>query len=109
MPACSLARLRFEASPPGSLSCSVNGELRRLVGRFLQQVFERVAPEIEAALERAVYAHVEPRLDALAEKLYRHAIEERSRQYGDEREQQNQPHGEPRPEDAFPEVLAQPP
>jgi hypothetical protein len=64
--------------------------LRGLAARFLQQVVERAAAEIEPAFERAVHAHVEPALDALAQELHRHRVHERAGQHGDQREQQHE-------------------
>ena len=84
-------------------------KLGGLVGCFLEKILECITAQIEPAFERTIDAHVEPRLDALAEKLYRHAVKQGSRQNGDEREQQHQPGSQARTEDACLEILAQPP
>src|SRR5712691_5087904 len=64
----------------GLLARRVLGEVERhhmgLEQQLVQHDVERRAAEIESTLERALDAHVEPRLDALREKLQRHGIDE---------------------------------
>ena len=81
--------------------------MRCAIERFLQQVIERAAAEIDAAFERAVDADVEPAFDALAEELHRHGVNQSPRKDRDHDEKEHQAQREPRAEHAALEVASQ--
>ncbi len=62
--------------------------------QLLEQIVERGASQVEAALERFLDPHVEPGFDAFGDKLYRHAVDQRARQNRHQREEQHQPQRE---------------
>ena len=79
----------------------------RLAPQVAEHVVERAAAEREAALERGVDAHVEPRLDALGQELDRNGVHERPRHDREDGEQHQQPEREPRAEHAALQGAAQ--
>ena len=83
-------------------------DLARLVRRLAEKEVERTTAEVQPALERAVDANVEPALDALAQELDGHRIDERAGQHRDEREEEHQAQREPRAEHPGLQVPPQP-
>ena len=82
-------------------------DLARLVDRFLLEIVECIAAEIEPAFERAVDPDVEPALDAAADEQHGSRIHQRAGQHGDQREHQHEAHREAGAEDAGPSLAPQ--
>ena len=87
-------------------------EIERRAARLRQQVglqgIEHAAAEVEAAFERRIDAHIEPRINALHRELHRYAIYQRAGQNGHQGQHQQQARLEPRAEHAAFEIAAQP-
>jgi hypothetical protein len=60
------------------------------VHQVAKHVVERRTSEAQRAFERFVHAHVEPRFDALVQKLNRYAVHECTGQNRDQRKQQDE-------------------
>jgi hypothetical protein len=75
-----------------------------LLLQVLQLALERVAGELDAAVQRLVEAHLEPRVDRALQELERDRVDEAARDEGHEGEHAHQPQRELGAEDALREA-----
>ncbi len=91
------------AGDPGLLAQAVEqGRLHRILAlererhafgllmHLANEEIERLLPKRDAAFERRIHAHVEPRLDAAHDELQRYRIHDNARQQAHQREHQHQ-------------------
>ena len=97
-PVCWRRRLSAWPCCDSGTSDMPNAMIARLVVEVGQHRVERRAADREARLERAVDAHVEPRLDALAEELHRDEVDQRAGHQPHQAERHREAHHHPRAE-----------
>jgi hypothetical protein len=78
-----------------------------LVAQVVDQAVQRAAAQAQAAFQRRLDAHVEPRFDGLGEELHRHGVDQRPRDHRHHRQEREHAQRQARPEHARLELAPQ--